>query len=66
MNTFKRYLLSSLTTFLTAFFGSLAIEVGHGLPVQLTGAFVLSLILIAVRAGFKFVVEGWVGVHADV
>ncbi len=63
--TIKRYLLSSLTTFLTAFFGSLAIQIGNGTGLQFTGAFVLSLLAIAVRVAVKAVVETAVGQHAD-
>ncbi len=61
----RRYILSSATTFLTAFFGSLAIQLGNGTGLQFTGAFVLSLLAIASRAGIKLVVESFVGVHAD-
>lgn len=64
-DTLKRYLLSSSTTFLTAFFGSLALQLGNGSPMQFTGAFFLSLVAIAVRAGIKVLVESFAGQHAD-
>lgn len=63
--TLRRYLLSSSTTFLTAFFGSLAFQIGNGMSIQFTGAFVLSLLSVAVRAGIKVLVESGVGQHAD-
>lgn len=63
--TVQRYLISSSTTFLTAFFGSLAIQIGSGQPMQFTGAFLLSLLSVAARAAIKMVVESGVGQHAD-
>ena len=63
--TVYRYLVSSLTTFLTALFGSLAIQIGSGVGIQLTGAFLLSIISVAVRAGFKATVESVTTTHGD-
>lgn len=63
-DTIKRYLISSTTTFLATFFGSLALQFQNG-GMYFTGAFVLSLLAIAARAGIKAVVEGLIGTHAD-
>lgn len=64
-DTIKRYLLSSSTTFLTTFFGSLALQLGNGHGLELTGAFLLSLLSVAARAGIKAIVESAAGQHAD-
>jgi hypothetical protein len=61
---YNRYLVSSLTTFLTGFFGTLALQLSAG-GLQFTQAFVLSLLMVGVRAGIKAVVESFAG-HADV
>lgn len=63
--TIQRYLISSLTTFLTTFAGSLSLQIGSGVGIQLTGAFLLSLIAVACRAAIKAVVESGFGQHAD-
>lgn len=66
-DTTKRYIISSVTTFLTAFFLTLASQFATGaLTVEtLNVAFVLSLIAIASRAGVKAVVESFTASHAD-
>lgn len=63
--TIKRYVLSSATTFLTSFFGVLAMQLAGGVPADVTGTFVLGLITVAVRAGIKALVESAAGQHAD-
>ncbi len=64
--TIYRYITSSITTFLTTFLGSLSIQIGSGVGIQLTGAFILSILSVAARAGVKACVESAVGTHADV
>ena len=56
-DTMKRYIVSSVTTFLTAFFGVLAIQLGSGVPLELTWTFVFGVASVAARAGVKAVVE---------
>jgi hypothetical protein len=58
--TVKNYLVSSLTTFLTAFFGTLALSLQSG-HLMFTLAFVLSILSVGARAGVKAVVESFVG-----
>lgn len=59
--TFKRYLISSLVTFLTAFFGVLALELKAGIPMDLTVPLIIGITGVAARAGFKAVVEWLAG-----
>lgn len=63
--TLKRYLISSLTTFLAAFFGWLALELKAGVPIDITMAGIIGLTGVAGRAGFKAVVEYLAGALAD-
>lgn len=57
--TLKRYLVSSLTTFLTAFIGSLALQLQAGAlsPTNLTISAVLAVLATAARAAVKPVIE---------
>lgn len=64
--TVKRYILSSISTFSAMFFLSLSLQLTNGSGIQLTGAFLLSLLSVAIRAGAKAVVESFAGQHADV
>lgn len=64
--TIKRYILSSVSTFSAMFFMSLGLQITNGGGIQLTGAFILSVLTVAIRAGVKAVVEGFAGQHADV
>lgn len=57
--TIKRYLISSTITFLTAFFGTLAIQLNAGFPPVVNVAFVVAILSSAARAGVKALVE-WV------
>lgn len=63
-STLERYLISSLTTFITAFSGVLVLQLSSGNGVGFTSAFFLSILTIAARAGIKAVVESFSG-HAD-
>lgn len=65
MTTFKRYALSSLTTFLTTFFLFIGTNLGSLDFAHLTGASVAGFLMIAVRAAVKSVVEYFAGNHAD-
>ena len=64
-STFQRYLLSSLTTFITVGVSTLAIELSAGTLIW-TSTFWLSVAAVVVRAAFKAVVEGLAGKTADV
>lgn len=59
--TLKKYLVSSSVTFLTAFFGMLAIELKAGVSADLSITIVFSLVSVAARAGVKAVIE-WMAV----
>ncbi len=63
--TLKRYLLSSVSTFLTVFLGSLSLSIGNWSGTVITSALVWSLVLSAARAAIKAVVESFAGQHAD-
>lgn len=63
--TVQRYLVSSLTTFLTFFTASLALQLKEGVSIQLTGAFFIGVFSIALRAAGKAVVESFFTTHAD-
>ncbi len=56
--TLKRYLISSLVTFLAAFFGMLGMQLSAGVPADLTVSIIFGILGIAARAGVKAVVEG--------
>jgi hypothetical protein len=62
--TIQRYMLSSLTTFLTAFLSALALQLSNG-DIVLTGAFLFSILSVAARIGVKAVVEGFAKQNAD-
>lgn len=64
--TIKRYLTSSTTTFLTVFFATLSVNIGHLNGAIISGTLVWSLIMIAARAAVKGVIEKLTGDHADV
>ena len=64
-DTLKRYIISSVTTFLTIFLGSLSIQLASGASMELTSSFVLGLVSIAGRAAVKGVVESWAGSNGD-
>jgi hypothetical protein len=63
----KRYVISSLTTFLTTFFGSLSLQIGAGAFTAgtVTVSLILSILAIAGRAAVKAVIEAIAGQHAD-
>jgi hypothetical protein len=63
--TLKRYLLSSLTTFLTVGISALAVELSTN-SVQWTWTFWLTIAMVVIRAGFKGIVEGLAGNNADI
>lgn len=63
--TTKRYLLSSLTTFITVAIATLAVQLGNGAVIMWTTTFWASVALTVVRAGFKAVVEGFAGQTGD-
>lgn len=56
-DTLKRYLVSSLTTFLTSFFGILALQISAAGTIEFTYAFWFGIATIAARAAIKAVVE---------
>lgn len=56
-STLRRYLVSSLTTFLTSFLGILALQISAAGTVEFTYAFWFGVITIAARAAIKAVVE---------
>jgi hypothetical protein len=62
--TIQRYLLSSLTTFLTVGSSALAVELASN-SIQWTSTFWLSVVVVVVRAGFKAVVETFAAQHSD-
>ncbi len=62
--TFKRYLLSSLTTFITTGVGALAMQLSAN-AIQWTGTFWLAVGAVVVRAGFKAVIENLAQKHSD-
>lgn len=53
----KRYLVSSLTTFLTTFLSVAALQIQAAGGVELTSAFFVGIAGVAIRAAFKAVVE---------
>lgn len=56
-DTLKRYLVSSLTTFLTSFLGILALQISAAGTVEFTYAFWFGIIGVAARAAIKAAVE---------
>ena len=62
----KRYLVSSGVTFVTAFVISLGIQFQAGVPVTITGSFLLSILGVALRAGVKALGEYMAGSTGDV
>lgn len=64
-STFRRYLLSSLTTFLTAGVTALAMQLS-ATSIQWTSTFWFAVGAVVARAGFKAVVEAFVKKNADV
>ncbi len=64
LNTFERYLLSSLTTFLTAGIGALAIQLSAN-SIEWTGTFWFAIGAVVIRAGFKAVAEAFVKRNSD-
>jgi hypothetical protein len=62
--TIKRYILSSITTFVTVFAATVTMHLGSG-SILWTTTFWLSLCLVAMRAAVKAVVESFAGTHAD-
>lgn len=64
--TLKRYLLSSLSTFLTIFCGVLAANLkGLDTGSHLTLSLILGFVGVALRAAFKGVIEWAAQQHAD-
>lgn len=64
-DTIKRYLISAVTTFLAVFLTTIGLQLQNGAPIALTSSFVISLLLVGVRAGTKAVVENLAGSTAD-
>ena len=64
MTTLKRYLLSSLTTFITVGVATLALQLQAG-AIQWTWAFWFTIGMVVLRAAGKAVIETLAGVHAD-
>lgn len=62
--TTKRYLLSSLTTFVTVGAATLAAQLSSG-TIEWTSSFWVAIVIVVVRAGFKAVIEGFATNHAD-
>lgn len=54
--TQRRYLISSLVTFLTTAIVTIGLMLEQG-PVEWTGAFLFSVLMVAARAGVKAVVQ---------
>lgn len=63
--TVKRYFLSSVITFVSTFLTVLAMNVGNLSPQAFSFAAVSGMLLVALRAGTKAVMEAVVGGHAD-
>lgn len=65
--TFKRYLVSSLTTFLSTFFAIVGLQISLGAIdfANLTSATLVSVLMVAGRAGVKAVVEKYTIVSGD-
>ncbi|TQF41157.1 hypothetical protein UNPF46_08535 [Bradyrhizobium sp. UNPF46] len=61
--TFKRYLISSLTTFASTFLltAGAALKDGFLSNEAFTASAIIALIMVAGRAGFKAVIEGYLG-----
>lgn len=55
--TIQRYLVSSLTTFLTSFLGILALQISAAGNVEFTYAFWFGVVGVAARAAIKAVIE---------
>ena len=53
----KRYLVSSLTTFLTTFLSVAALQLQAAGAIELNSAFFVGIAGVAIRAAFKAVVE---------
>lgn len=64
MTPFKRYLLSSSTTFVTVAFSTLAAQLING-PIMWNSTFWFAVLLTVLRAGVKAVFEGIASQHAD-
>ena len=56
-DTMKRYLVSSLTTFLAVFLTTVGAQISTIGQVEFTYAFFISIVLIGIRAATKAVVE---------
>ncbi len=55
--TIKRYIISSLVTFLTSFFGVLSLQLANGISGDVTGSVIFGIVSVAARAGIKALVE---------
>ena len=55
--TLKRYIVSSLTTFLTTFLSVAALQLQAAGQIELTSTFFLGVAAVAIRAAIKAVVE---------
>lgn len=64
--TIKRYLISSVTTFVAAFCIAIAAQLKAGVPMEFTTSVLFAVISVAGRAGVKAVVEAFAGQTADV
>lgn len=58
-DTQKRYLLSSVSTFVAVAISAIGIQFSSGMPIEWTATFWLSIVMTGVRAGVKAMVEGW-------
>lgn len=64
-DTVKRYLLSSVSTFVSSALTVLAIQVSSGSTIEWTATWWLAAVLVAARAGVKSVVERMSGTTGD-
>ena len=55
--TIKRYIISSAVTFLTAFLGTVALQLQAGAGAEVTSAFIIGVLSVSARAGLKAVIE---------
>lgn len=58
--TLKRYLVSSIVTFVATFLGTISLQLSGGLPVEITAPVILGILGIALRAAVKVVIESLV------
>ncbi len=61
----KRYVISSIVTFVAAFCGSIVLQLHGGLPVDVTVDTVVAILGVAGRAAVKSVIEFIAGATGD-